>query len=72
MLKVIGGILLLCVSGLAVMFYAVGNHGHLMFRLHMTEDWIIWGIALIAATTGIFLLIRSNPRKKTDKKWNET
>jgi hypothetical protein len=59
MLKVIGGILLLCLSALAVMFYAVGNHGHLMFRPHMTEDWIIWGIAFIAGASGVYLLTRS-------------
>ena len=64
MLKVIGGILLLCISGLAVMFYAVGNHGHLMFRPHMTEDWIIWGIAFIAGVTGIFLIIRNSSNYK--------
>ena len=64
MLKVIGGILLLCVSGMAVMFYAVGNHGHLMFRPHMTEDWIIWGIALIAGVSGIYLLTRRTSKQQ--------
>ncbi|CAN5509415.1 hypothetical protein BH11BAC5_BH11BAC5_00170 [soil metagenome] len=34
-----------------------GMHGHLMFRPHMIEDWIIWGIALISFLLGTILLI---------------
>ncbi len=36
-------------SASCLIFYMVGNHGKLMFRPHMKEDWIIWGLALIFA-----------------------
>ena len=50
------GLLILC--GLSIMFYMVGNHGRLMFRPHMTEDWVIWGITILSATSGLYLLTK--------------
>ncbi len=62
-LKIIFGLCSLLLSGLSAMFYLVGNHGHLMFRPHMTEDWIIWGVALSTALLGIYLLTNLNKSK---------
>ena len=62
MVKAIAGILLLTLSGLAIMIYLVGSHGHLMFRPHMKEDWIIWGIAIISFVAGFYLLWKSRSK----------
>jgi hypothetical protein len=40
-----------------------GNHGHLMFRPHMTEDWIIWSITFISFIAGLLFLIKAIKRK---------
>ena len=64
MIKTLFAIGLLILGGLSIMFYLVGNHGHLMFRPHMTEDWIIWGIAILSFSTGLFLLIKQNRKPK--------
>jgi len=62
MIRTVLAIALLILGGYAIIFYMTGNHGHLMFRPHMTEDWIIWGTAIISTTTEIFLLTK-RPRK---------
>jgi hypothetical protein len=56
--KVIAFILLI-ISGLAALFYGVGNHGHFMFRPHMMEDWVIWGITAITGLSGLYILTKS-------------
>ncbi len=56
MTRAIIAIGLLILAGLALIFYMVGSHGRLMFRPHMTEDWVIWGIAILSATSGLYLL----------------
>ena len=53
---------LLILAGLGLMFYMVGSQGRLMFRPHMTEDWVIWGIAVISTATSIFLFAK-RPKK---------
>ena len=63
MTRTIIAIGLLILAGLAIMFYMVGSHGRLMFRPHMTEDWVIWGIAVISTATSIFLFVK-RPNKK--------
>ena len=60
MTRTIIAIGLLILAGLALMFYAVGSHGRLMFRPHMTEDWVIWGIAILSAAGGLYLLTKKN------------
>ena len=62
MLRPLIAIGLLIVAAFAIMLYMVGSHGHLTFRPHMTEDWVIWGIAVISAVSGIYLLIPKNNR----------
>ena len=62
MTRTIIAIGLLILAGRALMFYMVGSHGHLMFRPQMTEDWIIWGIAVISTTISIFLFTK-RPKK---------
>ncbi|HRI33973.1 MAG TPA: hypothetical protein PLD02_09465 [Saprospiraceae bacterium] len=54
MTRTIIAIGLLILAGLSLMFYMVGSHGRLLFRPHMTEDWDIWGIAVISTVTSIF------------------
>lgn len=44
-------ILLIVISIEGIALYDPNNHGHFMFRLHMTEDWIIWGIVLVSGVT---------------------
>ena len=55
--KLLGILLLLC-SVFGVALYGAGNHGHFMFRPHMLEDWIIWGLVVFTGTSGIYLLIK--------------
>ena len=62
MTRTIIAIGLLIFSGLTIMIYMVGSHGRLMFRPHMTEDWVIWGIAVISTLTSIFLFAK-RPKK---------
>jgi hypothetical protein len=62
MTRTIIAIGLLIIAGLTIMFYMVGSHGKLMFRPHMTEDWVIWGIAGISTATSIFLFAK-RPKK---------
>ena len=63
MIRTLIAIALLILGGYAIMFYMVGNHGHLMFRPHMLEDWIIWGVAVISVLAGLYLMT-SRKRKK--------
>jgi len=58
------GLILIIVSALSIQIYLVGNHGRLMFRANMTEDWIIWGIAVSACVAGIYLLIGKTQKTK--------
>jgi hypothetical protein len=58
MTRIIIAIILLIISAHLVILYLVGNHGQLMFRPHMKEDWIIWGMALGTFLIAIYLLIR--------------
>ena len=62
MTRTIIAIGLLLLAGLALMFYLVGSHGRLMFRPHTTEDWVIWGIAIISTTASIFVFAK-RPKK---------
>ncbi len=62
MLRISIAIGLLILAGSAIMFYLVGNHGHLMFRPHKTEDWVIWGTASVSTGVGLYLIIKK-PRK---------
>jgi hypothetical protein len=55
--RIVLGICSLLLSVYTIFYYMAGNHGHLMFRPHMTEDWIIWGIAVLSAACGIYLLL---------------
>jgi hypothetical protein len=66
-MKIFGGIGLLMISALSLMYYMLGMHGRLMFRPHMAEDWVIWGVAVVSAILGLILIIRVVRRKK----WHE-
>jgi hypothetical protein len=58
MTRIIIAIGLLILAALSLMFHAVGSHGRLMFRPHMTEDWVIWGVSVVSAATSIFLFLK--------------
>ena len=68
MLKTVAGILFLCVFTLAIMFDGVGNHGHIMFRPNMKEDWVVWGIAIFSLALGLYLLKRGTSNSAKNKK----
>lgn len=55
-MKILGGIGFLLISAFSLLIYVAGNHGQLMFRPHMTEDWVIWGIAVICGFLGVSLI----------------
>jgi hypothetical protein len=46
------------------MFYAVGMHGHIIFRTNRKEDWIIWGTAGFTFLPSIMLIV-PEVRKRT-------
>jgi len=58
MRRIIVTVGLFILSGLSIFLYWFGNHGRLMFRPHMTEDWIIWGTATISFSAGIYLTLK--------------
>jgi uncharacterized integral membrane protein len=47
------------------MVYMAGMHGHLMFRPHMAEDWIMWGIAASSLLLGIIFLVLAVKNERT-------
>lgn len=57
--------ILFLVSIIALMFYMAGMHGHLMFRSHMKEDWVIWGISILSFIAGLMFLLRQRKKKRT-------
>jgi hypothetical protein len=63
MRRVITAIGLFILSGFCIFIYWFGMHGRLMFRPHMTEDWIIWGTATVSFLTGIYFTIKKKQRK---------
>jgi cytochrome c oxidase assembly factor CtaG len=54
-MKIVVSGVLIAVGLFTLSFWIVGTHGHLMFRAHMLEDWILAGILLICF--GIPLLV---------------
>lgn len=56
LIQIVLSIICLIISLSASGFYVVGNHGHIMFRPHMLEDWIIWGIVLLFGMLGFWLI----------------
>jgi len=57
-MKIAVAFVLFFIAFMCFMIYLVGMHGHVMFRPHMTEDWIIWGIAAVSFVGGLVLLIK--------------
>ncbi len=56
-MKLTAAFVLFFITFMCFMTDLVGMHGHLMFRPHMTEDWIIWGTAVASFIGGLLLLI---------------
>jgi hypothetical protein len=57
-MKIAAVFILFFIAFMCFMIYLVGMHGHLTFRPHMKEDWIIWGIASVSFIGGLVLLIK--------------
>ena len=66
-MKIAAALVLFFIAFMCFMIYLVGMHGHLMFRPHMTEDWIIWGIATVSFVSGLVLLIKGISSLKKPK-----
>jgi hypothetical protein len=48
---------LIMIGLFAIIFYAAGMHGHITFRPHMREDWILWSIATFSTLSGFYFSI---------------
>jgi hypothetical protein len=59
--KRILAIFLILVSIALVLFDGIGNHGQFLFRPHMSQDWIIWGLIILTAFIGLRLLLKRPP-----------
>ena len=57
-MKIAAALILFLITCMCFMIYLVGMHGHLMFRPHMAEDRIIWGIAALSFVGGSVLFIK--------------
>ena len=42
-------------------------HGHIMFRVHMTEDWLGWGLVLLLFLFGCWSLIMFLKKSVSEK-----
>jgi hypothetical protein len=58
---------LLLISLFTFALLAVGSHGHLMFRPHMTEDWVFWSIIVWTGIGGLALLFRDLRRWQRER-----
>jgi nitrate reductase NapE component len=43
---------------------SAGSHGHIMFRTHMTEDWLSWGGMVISPSLAIYFLVKKTSQIK--------
>jgi hypothetical protein len=66
-MKFVAATIFFFITFMCFMVYMVGMHGHLMFRRHMTEDWIIWGIAATSFLFGVMFLVQA-VKKRTHNK----
>ena len=57
-MKITAAFVLFFIAFMCFIIDLAGMHGHLMFRPHMTEDWIIWGIAAVSFVGGLVLLVK--------------
>jgi hypothetical protein len=58
MIKIIVSVFLVLCGIYTLGFWAAGSHGHIMFRPHMTEDWVLSSILLVCFGIPLFLLVR--------------
>lgn len=56
-MRSIFAVILLSISIFIFMIFLSGSHGHIQFRTHMTEDWILWSLMIIPACLGIIILL---------------
>ena len=44
---------------LVIIFWGVGSHGNIMFRPHVTEDWVLAILLLISWGIPVFVILHS-------------
>ncbi|MBK8088529.1 MAG: hypothetical protein IPK31_11585 [Chitinophagaceae bacterium] len=52
------GLMFLMIGLFGILFYLSGMHGHLTFRPHMLQDWIIWGIVTVSFIAGFYFILK--------------
>jgi hypothetical protein len=57
MMKLAVSIVCLCAAFLVLMAWLAGSHGHLMLRIHRTEDWIFLSLLIAPAILFIFFFV---------------
>jgi len=67
-MKIAAAFVLFFIAFMCFMIYLVGMHGHLIFRPHMTEDLVIWGIATVLFVGGLAQLIKGSKSLTKRKK----
>jgi hypothetical protein len=66
-MKIAAAFFLFFIAFMYLMIYLVGMHRHLKFRLHMTANQIISGIAAVSFLSGLVLLIKGSMGRKPIK-----
>ena len=51
-------VLFLFVAFFLLAIIGAGSHGHIMFRPHIMEDWLLWGCMVVSALLGIYFLVK--------------
>jgi hypothetical protein len=69
-MKTIISAILVAVGLFVLSFWAVGMHGHIKFRPHMTEDWVLAVLLLICFGIPLLLFVKwliRNHRQSSEK-----
>lgn len=64
MVKIILSVILICIGIYTIMFWGAGMHGHIRFRPHMLQDWILSFIVGFCIGLPLYFFIKS--LKKVD------
>jgi hypothetical protein len=68
MKKIIISIILIALGIYTLMFWGAGMHGHIMFRPHKLEDWILSAIVATCFGVPLFFLYKWTVKKIRTKK----
>lgn len=64
MFKIIISTILIITGVCTLLFWEAGSHGHLRFRPHMMEDWILSAIVFSCFGIPFIFILRRNNRTK--------